>query len=461
MTSMPMVCMRPAGRSAPAELRSPAASRRRVSPARRQAWAVGMLPWVVVCFLLAPSSGAASREMGGLREAGAHGTFVRITCDSPAALKSWHRFISRCQSEVDRALGYEAHSERLVHIYFGREDRDWNGPFRLVFRPDDSMLVVTTGVIRALLLRECVGADGSVPPPIPSCAWLSAAICNRVLYGRPLPDGRTQPDYEPARFLFARNQFPDVLRLLTQPVTIDEPVLYRLYAVHCDLLALCVQEQTPPGSLLRLLQLEKAGRSTAEALKFLLRDACRPGENLQAWYERTVVRVSRRGRRLNDAETITERLRKLISVQVVAPGETDFRGRRVPIDEVPKTFDTLVLDKGALARMQAQLYELYKDAPELMRSAISAYMKACGLLAKGKKRAAKRQFERAHRAFGQAVARQEKLDAYLDDLERTYVPPGVRLGLYLDIARKRLLDARSLDTKLQEYLDSLDKGTCP
>jgi hypothetical protein len=316
---------------------------------------------------------------------------------------------------------------------------------------------VTHRLLRALLQRRFMAAEDANPPLMPSAEWLAAALTNRVLFGNRERDGRFAPDYEPARFAFQRGIYPEVERLLEHPVPPEATVLYRLYALHCDLLALCVLEAAGPDAGQRLLELDARGRTPPEALRFVLQEVLAPGETLQSWYARAAADGSRQGRRVSDTDSTAERFEALVTVTVAAPADIGSRGNRVPLEDVPQRLAALPLENGAIGRLQHDLFELLKDAPYLLQKPISLYSEACDELAAGRTRAARNALRAARKQFGQALARQRLLDAYLDEQERRFVPAERRFALPLEIVGRYARAERELDPELQRYLDTLSR----
>jgi hypothetical protein len=385
---------------------------------------------------------------------------LRITCKGEQTTKTWQRFALACVAAVDEFAGRALEPPRMLRIHFADSGASVGvvaEPLSLSFGPDDTMERVTHRLLRALLQRRFMAAEDANPPLMPSAEWLAAALTNRVLFGNRERDGRFAPDYEPARFAFQRGIYPEVERLLEHPVPPEATVLYRLYALHCDLLALCVLEAAGPDAGQRLLELDARGRTPPEALRFVLQEVLAPGETLQSWYARAAADGSRQGRRVSDTDSTAERFEALVTVTVAAPADIGSRGNRVPLEDVPQRLAALPLENGAIGRLQHDLFELLKDAPYLLQKPISLYSEACDELAAGRTRAARNALRAARKQFGQALARQRLLDAYLDEQERRFVPAERRFALPLEIVGRYARAERELDPELQRYLDTLSR----
>jgi hypothetical protein len=330
-------------------------------------------------------------------------------------------------------------------------------PFVIEVAPTDTLVATTHRLVRALMLRCSTPSGAANPPVMPSTEWLAAALTNRVLFGNRERYGQSLPDYGPVRYAFQRGAFPDLGRLVMHPVPADQAVLYRLYAMHADVLALCLTDSAGLDAIRQVLELDARGRTPLDAVAFVAQDGLRPGETLQDWYSRTAGEVSRRGRRPSDTVTTAERFTELATVPVVAPGEHDFRGNRLPWDEAPEKLEALRQDPAALAALQQQLFELVKDAPFPLQVPIGRYADACRGLAAGSARSSRNALRKARKEFDGALAHQRRLDEYLDEQERRHVPAEERLGLTLDVVARYVQAERGLDPELHRYLDRVPK----
>jgi hypothetical protein len=372
--------------------------------------------------------------------------------------KAWERFATSCAADVEELTGTPSDPPRVLRIRVA----DTAGataakaePFLVEVRPADSMEMASHRLLRELLLRRFAPPGDAHPPLLPSTEWLAAALTNRVLYGNRERYGQFLPDYEPARYAFQRGAFPDVSLLVMQPVPAEHTVLYRLYALHCDLLALALTESAGLAAVQRVLELEARGRAPLEAITFIVQDALHVGETLQAWYQRTAVEVSRRGRRPSDTVSSAERFEALVTVPVVAPGERDFRGNRQPLEEVPESLAALRRDRAAVATLQRQLFEIVKDAPFLLQLPMGHYAAALRELPTHSERSTRGALRKARKEFDAALARQRRLDEYLDEQERRHLPTAKRLAFPLEVVGRYARAQRALAPELHRYLDSV------
>lgn len=408
---------------------------------------------VIVGISSGVSAAAPSRSLADLR--------VRVLGEAGAPTKGWERFALACATDVEDFAGAASEPpSRWLRIHFGQAPSAAEAkpdPFGLVIAPTDSMEQATHRLVRRLLQRQFTSSGDANPPLMPSTQWLAAALTSRILFGNRERSGRFVPDYEPARYAFQRGAFPDIERLLTHPVPPEQPVLYRLYALHADLLALCVSEAAGPGAIGQILALDARGREPAEALRFVVQDALQPGETLQGWYCRTVVEASRRGRRPSDTVSTAERFLAVTTVPMVAPGEHDFRGNRQPLEDVPEKLQALHDDPAAVRELQRQLFELIKDAPYLLQVPVSQYADACRNLGSASQRSARNALRKARHEVEAALERQTRLVEYLEAQERRHVPAEQRLALPLDVVHRYARSRSALDPELARYLDGLSR----
>ena len=383
---------------------------------------------------------------------------VRIRAASAAEAKQWKRLVAACISEVDSVMGDGGSPEAMLSLRVGesRPSAAMPDPLRVYAGPDDPLLCVVHGLAKGLIGRRVMtSADGEMPV-LPSLDWIGAAVVHRLLFGNRESRGFFEPDYQPARHVFASGHFPDVERLLTGSIPPCQPRLFRLYALHCDILLLALQSIPEIGESVprRLLELEAFGRESIQGLSFLLSPRLTEGGGLQSWYEKAAVDVSRRGRRQSRVHTVEARLHELITVPMVAPSDRGFAVTRVPVEDVPEKLDAYRLDKQALRNVQADLFELLKDSPALLQEPLGRYMEAFEALAEGKIWRFKRRLRKAHTEFDERARRQSRVEDALDATEQQAIPADRRFGDYLDVIEQYKQRQRRLDPELHRYLDS-------
>lgn len=363
-----------------------------------------------------------------------------------------------CAEEVNGLLRVRESPEPVVTITIAEKaSESGSDPFQLRFGPELSVPQATDAVVRALLLRHARVLQRGNVRPVENLDWLAAAVTNSVLFSGRQFLGWAAPDFQPARASFLAGEFPRISALFKLPVSPERQAAYRLYALHCHLLVLALQSASrPPNSTLyRMLELLAHGRDPVEAATFLLRDQFGAGEELQAWYERAALRVSRRGRRPSAAADVAQRLQELETVPMVTLGTANSGCVRVPIEEVPDKLKSYQLDRAAVRKLEHDCYELMKDAPPLLQKSLLDYVAAFQAFGDGSVHAFTRKLRRARKDFAEALKRQQAIEAYLESLEAEATPATDRFGLYLDAARRNERRCRDLDPMLHTYLDGL------
>jgi hypothetical protein len=373
--------------------------------------------------------------------------------------KEWLEFALRADKDVQGLLDLDekqtpAHSLR---IHLG-DKADHSRPFQLVFTGKEYRTEILHRVYVALLLRA-VTPSRAAPIALPSAEWMAAALTLRELNVDRNRLGRVPVDYEPVRVGFRHGVFPILKRLLTDPVPADKPMLYRFYATHCDVFVAAVESVTGlrANPFRQMLDLERHDRPTMVALEFVLQPCFKEGENPQTWYQRVAPLVSRKGRRRSRGDEVQERLEELTSVPTLAMGGGADRIKRVPIEELPRRLEDYRLDAAAIARIYAQVFELYKDAPVLLQDPLMAHMVAFDSLRNGKIRRFKRELRKARKQFAEALERQRGVEALLDGMEEDATTPDERFAPYLEVIDRTDKDLRQLDPKLDELLDKTSK----
>ncbi|MCK5803297.1 MAG: hypothetical protein KAI66_10710 [Lentisphaeria bacterium] len=378
---------------------------------------------------------------------------IRVRADTETRAKTWRPFVERCQREVDRVTVSRQMPTKRLRIRFGSQSGD-RGNLDIRFSAKESPIAITHRLVRAMLFRSTSGKRveaSSVPE------WIAAAITHRLLFANRAILGRFEPDYQPARYGFNRGHFPQVAELVTRAVSPRDSIPYRLYAMHCDLLAAVVQESDELGEchIVELLEMAALGHSPHESLQTLFRSRFSEFGSLQRWYEQIVVDVSRKGRRTSARAEIVERISLLESIPMVVAGEKTARHTYVPVDEVPEKLKAYKGDPLGARKLQYEFYEVMKDAPRLMRPPILAYVKAFQKLEQGKLWRFKRAVRRARKELAEALEKQMALDDFLDRVEGETESGKQRFGAYTAVVRRFDRERRDLDPNLELYLDKL------
>lgn len=312
-----------------------------------------------------------------------------------------------------------------------------------------------------VILRRQLELQPRDPAGPPSSAeWLAAAMTRRFL-------GTLSGDASPVSMLVpasaAEGRLPDLDAFTRQPVAPEWTIPYTLYSRYADLLLTLLQfnDGSRDRRVQRILELQAAGRPPLQAMQLALADRMPSGETLQDWARRESSKLFRLQRRTQRSALIRERLQELLSIAVVTPGRTGTYGwERMQISRLPEM--TAAGAPGVAAtrvNLQRQLGELAREAPPLLQPPLRLFAEALQNLREGgDEDKLRRSLSKAQADFEAAAVMQDKLDQYLDGLERETGNRSVRcLELLQPLAVRRNIQLRGLDPEIQDWLDSLDR----
>ena len=153
----------------------------------------------------------------------------------------------RCAREIDRMLHYNVFPRQTLHLMVMESEFD-GAHFAIDEAPlakaeeDD---VRAMRIMTALLRRHAQERTGASSRKLRKCIannFVAAAICNRLFYDGKGAGGLYMPDYRMPRLQFSRGHFPSCEMLLENAVPPRPYILFKLYAVHCDVLLRCAEE---------------------------------------------------------------------------------------------------------------------------------------------------------------------------------------------------------------------------
>ena len=328
----------------------------------------------------------------------------------------------RFNRELEHLLKTSATAEKQLHFMVMEDD------FSLArFAHDEVPLEKNEGddsramrIVIGLLRRHAqaaVAAGNRAMRNFSSGDFIAAALCNRVLYDGKGVGGGYLPDYRVPRRQFSRGHFPQCAKLLSHPVALSSPLLFKLYAVHCDVLLRCIEDRGNPAAFLRQLWDGELRHQRPLPESFAMALGLSPDDPmaLQAWYEQNAIRAVRHGLRRMDSEDTARHLRRLLSVPVVdASAEGGIR--HIALADLPDRMADYHLDNSALDAMLRQLARYQADAPPLLRSALAKYRLAILALSAGRLRQFRDLLPEADRDFSSALRRQQRAGQLLDEV---------------------------------------------
>ncbi len=347
-------------------------------------------------------------------------------------------------------------------------------PLDLEFPDNPPVMTATHRLLGRLLERRALEIQ-TAADKAGSLEWLAAALTHRLWEG-----GAAHA--VPATF--PGGGVPDLKGLLENPVPPDDPLLYPLYARSCDALLAVLESQQTAGEsrILRIFELEAAGRAPSEAIRIVMLDHFAAKEQLQEWFRRSADQF-KAGRppakltlggiqeRIAVLDTALQASETPVSAPapagapltaVVGPGRQD-----VPfLPAAPESGRTAEAAVPAAPGMDAicgfynTLVALRSSAPILLHAPLQEYVLAVDALRDGNRSRMRRLSAKARSEFADAVRRQQEITALLDGLEQEtgLVVAGSELHqLALEIARESRLRRRALAPELNDWLDKLEQ----
>ncbi len=289
--------------------------------------------------------------------------------------------------------------------------------------------------------------------------WLAAAMTRRIL-------AKLRGDTTSLGLLLpasaADGRIPDLGNLADHPVPPEAYLAYLLYARYADLLLSLIEraDTGKDGCLRRILEFQAAGRAPSQAVRLALGDRPENGQSLPAWEAQETVRLIRRHHRPRSSQEIRERLNEITSVTLAAPGRTGVVGwGRVPFEQASETAGTAELAPQAVANRLRQLNELWRGAPLLLQPSLHRFSAGLQAAAAARDpRPLQQDWKLARAQFDEAAARQDRLEDFLEGLEKeTGRSPALQAEVLLPLAAAGVERRRALFPELALWLDSLDR----
>ncbi|NLG14468.1 MAG: hypothetical protein GX561_09755 [Lentisphaerae bacterium] len=384
-----------------------------------------------------------------------HAGRFRIKATNEQTCRSVGFFASHCSDFVDRFLGISGQPTRqitIVELSSFDDDDETTSRYKVTFGGGKSDTQVIYSLVSTLLYRRVQelkddrlqdgdGMVGIIPSPQrskkgqerPIAHCVASALTHRVA-GRTMPGKLLTADYEVARNQFAKNEFPEVDKLLAEGIDADFGPIFDLYMMHCDLLMLSLE--TLKGSqrqrIQNLLIDDRNNLDPIEAFDKAFATYYEKDETRQAFYVRRVAAVSRRRHRGSSTDVIADAVQELETVKVVG-GSGPAGLKTVRLEDMPKLLEDYKTDTRAFLQLEQKFRELKFDAPLLLQPSLDKYILALQHIREGQTRRFKRDFRNARKEFQEALQKQRKIEAILDDEERKHISAGRRFEDYLEI----------------------------
>ncbi len=399
-----------------------------------------------------------------------HAGKFRIKATNEQTCRSVGFFASHCSDFVDRFLGISGQPTRqitIVELSSFDDDDETTSRYKVTFGGGKSDTQVIYSLISTLLYRRVQELKdnallddkdmvGIIPSPQrskkglerPIAHCVASALTHRIA-SRIMPGKLLTADYEVARNQFAKNEFPEVDKLLAEGIDADFGSLFDLYMMHCDLLMLSLE--TLKGSQRKRIQDllidDFNNLDPIEAFDKAFATYYEKDETRQAFYERRVAAVSRRRHRGSSTDVIADAVQELETVKVVG-GSGPAGLKTVRLEDMPKLLEDYKTDTRAFLQLEQQFRELKFDAPLLLQPSLDKYILALQHIREGQTRRFKRDFRNARKEFQEALERQRKIEAILDVEERKHIS-----------ARRRFEDYLEIIDKYHEFSDQLRPGS--
>jgi hypothetical protein len=343
-----------------------------------------------------------------------------------------------------------------VHIRFGSDLPATPEPLAAHLAPDARLSELAHCLAERQILRRVRALQPAGQPG--ALDWLAAAVTHRVLTS-PAPGSSVRAELVP--FTLATGvPRPSVKRLLETPPPAPQGPLFALYARYCDLLV-GVLERGARGQaarLPRIFALQAAGRAPWPAMELVLAGQLPPGDDAQSWFERESQALARAQQRMARTDDVCARLAQLQRVAAVVTGpHGSVATHDVTLDQIAAGDAPFELRPEEIDALYRGLFLLLRDAPPLLQPPLQRHLQAVEALSKGQRRTFRRHLGAATAEFAEALVRQRRLEAYLDQIELHVAPrPEALLNLLLPLAAESRERRRGWHPELHSYLDGFE-----
>lgn len=334
-------------------------------------------------------------------------------------------------------------------------------PLLLQIPDDASWAEIVHRVNGHFLVRRLTYETGRAVHP-GSVHWLAAAASHAVLHRRGSSEFSLAPNYQPLRNMLRDGRLPTPENLVQRPVAPVWGPLYTLYAMNCRLLAdiLRTHRSEDSGNALHALALLLAGgEPVRQAFETILQPRLQQDQSVDQWYREQADLHARRGRRALAADQVVARVHQALHIGILMPGDRDqLSYQRFNLHDALQMLGDYRVTAQFAASRKLHLHEILKDAPLVMQDAVADHILALdGFARHGSRRRLQRELLQAEKALLAAADRQRRIDAYLDDIQRSVLAYGRTLETYLPIIQGETRKKQQLAPRIHRYLDSIAK----
>lgn len=242
--------------------------------------------------------------------------------------------------------------------------------------------------------------------------WITAGLYHRIYY-----DGKGFvlyyiPDFRIARNQFKNGHFPELQKLIENPVSPKNDELYKLYAIYCDVFLKTLEQESPKEQerIKSFLEMQCYNRPQMSSLTFLIQTQLK-NESLSAWYKKEMFKVSGQGIRKTATQDTTQKLNDIITVSTLS--KKNIRDiKYIPFYKIPSKKRT----KKFTGTKLIELRKLYLQAPILLQKPIYHFTIA---LQTKNYWLMKYRYKKAQKEFDKAMEREKYIETRLDHYEET------------------------------------------
>ncbi|MFO7822248.1 MAG: hypothetical protein R6V56_09385 [Lentisphaeria bacterium] len=387
-----------------------------------------------------------------------------------SAIRQIHNLVDNVDRGVRHYLGRSKYPLRnLISVVYEAANTDSSTAiYNVRIKPNESETKSAHKLAAALLARR-FGIEGnptgnasenveSGQLPTASFQWLAAAIVYDAVERNAYLGTEQPPDYQAIFIRFTEDSPPDIKKILRNPADIDWPVIYRLWSIHCHLIANLISQEslrTDRSFFARYKHTLTKQPDSYLALETALKPILPKDSSLQDWYNSKAPELCLLYGAKRSPESTLNRLNEIMHIEVgkdteKAPGGS----HKIPLTQITE----LPSNSEVLRRKVLELLNLQREAPVLLRPALADYAKAVNQLHRKKKfKRFRRQITRARKRLNASRERLGKTLKYLDSMALEMDTPVPALSWYLQIIQENNKRRRQALPEVHEFLDEVRK----
>ena len=304
-------------------------------------------------------------------------------------------------------------------------------------------------IVRAQLWR-LAAAHGTFRDSDDLPQWLVAGVYYRMLE-QATPAFSRNRVFPVTKLILESGRIPHLRDFVNNPLGLDDPVLYELYAESCALIIrICLAENV--DCLMNLIRAD-IGASPADDL-FAVLNRFENERDVQGWYAAEARRLAINMFQPISAETALARLRELETVPIVKPDALGgFGVVLVPLEDVAQYLKPRKQGFSKISDRLDKFDDLRADSPFLLHDAIDQYVVALRQLATGDGRDFTERIKGARTKFAKDYKTSVAVSAFLS---QQAVYQG---GSLLQLERRFKIRDHEIvlphDEAIRKFLDSL------